>query len=172
VSPADTAALRNRATLINLDCGGKAVNLRSLASVVVVPLILAFAVPAHAQSSVVDSVLNELAARINNLETACGDDIKRYCSTVTPGEGRVFYCMQAHEDKIDAKCAYSVDQLSIDFQEIMNGLTKAIQACQPDIEKLCSKIQPGQGRIAACLAAGKASMTTDCAQAIEKIQAR
>jgi Golgi apparatus protein 1 len=128
--------------------------------------------PVLAQSSRVSPVLEELTARIKNLENACGEDIKKYCSTVTPGEGRIVYCMQAHEDKISAKCGYNLDEVLIDFEEIMAGLTKAIQACQPDIEKLCGKTEPGQGRIAACLAANKTSIAQDCSQAIEKIQVK
>jgi len=143
-----------------------------MASAVVLSLMLVLSCPARAQSSVVSSVLEALTGRIKNLENACGEDIKKYCSTVTPGEGRFVYCMQAHEDKISAKCSYAVDQVTIDFQELMTGLTKAVETCQPDIQKLCGKMQPGEGRIAACLAANKSSITKDCEQAIERIPAK
>jgi hypothetical protein len=36
---------------------------------------------------------------------------------------------------------------------------------------VCGKIQPGQGRIAACLLANKSTASTGCAEAIRKIEA-
>src|SRR3569832_975075 len=99
---------------------------RSLfASVMLVSLMFTVS-PVFAHSSVVNSVLEELGTRIKNLENACGEDIKKYCGTVTPGNGRVVYCMQAHEDKISTKCGYNLDEVLIDFEDIKAGLTKAI----------------------------------------------
>ena len=59
-----------------------------------------------------------------NRETGkrCADDIKKYCTDSDPGEGRMVYCMQAHEDKISPKCAYSdwrrPRQLAVDRSEL------------------------------------------------------
>ena len=52
--------------------------------------------PASAQTDIGKTILEKLTARITKLENACAKDIKKYCSTVTPGEGRMIYCMQAH----------------------------------------------------------------------------
>ena len=135
-------------------------------------LQLAFALPsgAKAQSNLMSTVLDQLNARIQELQSSCSEDIKKYCGTVTPGEGRLVYCMQAHDDKISPKCAYSVDEVTLNFQETTEKLKEAVQTCRGDIEKLCGKVQPGQGRIAACLAASKASISQNCSQAIEKLQ--
>jgi Cysteine rich repeat len=62
----------------------------------------------HAQTEVAKKAQERLSAAVEKLQTACGDDLKKYCSTVTPGEGRLLFCMMAHEDKISAKCDYAL----------------------------------------------------------------
>jgi hypothetical protein len=41
-------------------------------------------------------------------------------------------------------------------------------ACQPDVQKLCAGIQPGGGRIVACLKEHKEEVSDGCKQAIAK----
>ena len=63
-----------------------------------------------AQTDLRKTILEKLTARVAKLESACAEDIQKYCSTVTPGEGRMIYCMQAHEDKISTKCAFELGE--------------------------------------------------------------
>lgn len=42
--------------------------------------------------------------------------------------------------------------------------------CKADIERLCPNVQPGGGRIKACLMANKELMTVGCAQALQKLK--
>ena len=76
-------------------------------------LVLLFVLPVgptSAQQDVAKSLVEKLTAKIAKLETACAKDIKKYCKTVTPGEGRMIYCMQAHEDKISPQCDYELGE--------------------------------------------------------------
>ncbi|BDG04734.1 cysteine rich repeat-containing protein [Anaeromyxobacter oryzae] len=43
-------------------------------------------------------------------------------------------------------------------------------ACRADVEKLCSGIKPGGGRIAACLAANKAKLSPECKADLASIE--
>jgi Cysteine rich repeat len=52
-----------------------------------------------------------------------------------------------------------------------DALKDAVMACKAEITGVCGKIQPGQGRIAACLLANKSTASTGCAEAIKKIEA-
>jgi hypothetical protein len=144
--------------------------LRFLATAALLPLGVVLSVTAYAQSDTMGAILEKLTARIQTLENSCGEDIKKFCSTVTPGEGRVVYCMKAHEDKISPNCAFELDDLEADFQNVLDQFKEAVRACQSDIAKLCGQTAPGQGRIAACLAANKASVTQTCVEAVEKLQ--
>lgn len=42
--------------------------------------------------------------------------------------------------------------------------------CKADIERLCPNVEPGGGRIKACLMAQKEQMTVGCAQALQKLK--
>ena len=143
-----------------------------LAKFVLLPLGLGISSIAYAQSDAMNAILERLTAGLKNLEASCRDDIKKYCSTVTPGEGRILYCMQAHEDKISPACEYDLNELESQVQTTTENLREAVNACRSDIDKFCAKTQPGQGRIAACLASNRASVSKSCVQAVQTLQDR
>jgi Cysteine rich repeat len=137
-----------------------------LALVVILPSSSAFA-----QTDIAKAVQEKLTAEATKLENSCAEDIKKYCSDVTPGEGRMIYCMQAHEDKISPKCAFDLEEAATDIQLSADNLKDAVIACKAEITGVCGKTQPGQGRIAACLMANKSTASKDCLEAIGKIEA-
>ena len=139
---------------------------------VLLPLVVGISSIAYAQSDMMNAILERLAAGIKKLESSCGGDIKKYCRTVTRGEGRILHCMQAHEDKISPGCAFVLNEVALQAQTTADHLREAVNACRGDIDKLCAKTQPGQGRIAACLAANKTSVSKDCVEAVQKLQDR
>ena len=146
--------------------------LRLLAKIVLLPLGVSISSTAYAQTDVMNLILERLAAGFKKLETSCGEDIKKYCSTVTPGEGRILYCMQAHEDKISDGCASVLDEVVFQAEATADHLREAVNACRGDIDKFCAKTLPGQGRIAACLAANRTSVSKSCVEAVQKLQDR
>jgi hypothetical protein len=127
--------------------------------------------PASAQADIAKAVVDKLSALAAKVESSCADDIKKYCSTVTPGEGRIIYCMQAHEDKISPKCAYDLEEAATNVQTSIDNLKEAIVACKAEITGVCGNIVPGQGRIAACLIANKSVASKGCSEALQKIEA-
>lgn len=143
---------------------------RLLAMAVLVPASLTLSSFAFAQTDTMSTVLQKLSTRIQKLENSCGDDIKKFCSGVTPGGGHVVYCLEAYDDKISPKCAFELDETEIDLQEVGDELKEAFRVCQGDIAKLCGDTRPGEGRLSACLASNKASVSQSCVQAIEKMQ--
>ena len=146
--------------------------LRLLAKIVLLPLGVSISSTAYSQTDMMNVLLERLATGIKKIETSCGEDLKKYCSTVTPGEGRILYCMQAHEDKISDGCASVLDEVVFQAETTADHLREAVNACRGDIDKFCANTQPGQGRLAACLAANRTSVSTNCAEAVQKLQAR
>jgi hypothetical protein len=126
---------------------------------------------ASAQTDITKAIQERLAAEAAKLEQSCADDIKKYCSDVTPGEGRMLYCMHAHEDKISTKCAYDLEEAAADVQLHADNLKEAITSCKAEISGVCGKTQPGQGRIAACLFANRSTASKACGDALGKIEA-
>jgi hypothetical protein len=133
-------------------------------------LSLLSAGPVCAQADLGKTILEKLTAKVAKLESACANDIKKYCRTVTPGEGRMIYCMQAHEDKISPKCAFELGDTAASVQITADALKDGVIACKAEIAGVCGKIVPGQGRIATCLLENKSTVSSGCAEAIKKDQ--
>jgi hypothetical protein len=126
---------------------------------------------ASSQAELGKTVVEKLAIEISKLGRACTKDIKTYCKTVTPGEGRIIYCMQAHEDKITAKCAYQLGETASVVQASADSLKDAVIACNTEITGVCGKTVPGEGRIAACLITNKSTSSDKCQEALRKVEA-
>src|SRR5437879_13760388 len=134
------------------------ITVKLLARLGLVPLLVILSVGSvSAQADLGKTILDKLTARIAKLENACANDIKKYCKTVTPGEGRMIYCMQAHEDKISPQCDYELGEAASSVQASLDSLKDAIIACKTEITGVCGKTVPGQGRIAACMMANKST---------------
>jgi hypothetical protein len=147
------------------------ITVKFLAQVALLPLLAILSIgPASAQSDLGKTILEKLTARVTSLEKACAGDIKKYCKTVTPGEGRMIYCMQAHEDKISVKCAFELGEAATSVQTAADALKDAVIACKAEITGVCGKVTPGQGRIAACLMSNKSTASAGCGEALKKIE--
>ena len=147
------------------------ITVKLLARLGLVPLLVILSVGSvSAQADLGKTILDKLTARIAKLENACANDIKKYCRAVTPGEGRMIYCMQAHENKISTKCAFELGEAATSVQSAADALKDAVIACKAEINGVCGKLVPGQGRIAACLLSNKSTASAGCADAIKKIE--
>jgi hypothetical protein len=145
--------------------------MKFLATLGVLPLLaILSAGSVSAQASIGKTLLDKLNARVTKVESACAKDIKKYCSTVTPGEGRMIYCMQAHEDKISSKCAFELEDAATAIQTAAEALKVGVIACKAEINGVCGKIKPGEGRIATCLLENKSTASAGCVEAIAKVQ--
>jgi hypothetical protein len=46
------------------------------------------------------------------------------------------------------------------------------QACEPDVQKFCESVQPGGGRIKACMAQHKHELSQPCRDALKRARAQ
>jgi hypothetical protein len=60
------------------------------------------------------------------------------------------------------------------FAQQPSELDKEVEAlreyCKPDIERLCSKVEPGGGQIKKCLMEHKKNLEVGCAEALAKLK--
>ena len=121
------------------------ITVKLLAKLGLLPLLAILPVgPASAQTDIGKTVLEKLTAKVAKLESACARDIKKYCKTVTPGEGRMIYCMQAHEDKISVKCAFELGETSTGVQTAADALKDAVIACKAGLAACAEKYCPAR----------------------------
>ena len=107
---------------------------------------------------------------IDYVQVSCESDAMKFCSSVTPGEGRLLMCLLAHEDKINEPCGAAIFDALVELGDTIINLQFAVEACGSDIEKTCGDVQPGEGRIAQCLIDNKATISEPCQESVADFQ--
>jgi hypothetical protein len=107
-----------------------------------------------------------IAEAVGRIEAACSDELEKFCSTVTPGEGRRFLCMQAHEDKLSTQCELALFDASRNVQQMVQRLGRIAQACWTDIQMQCG----GEASVAQCIRDKRALMSPRCQTAAAELR--
>ena len=137
---------------------------------IVATIVAVLAAGAVANAQTVQTKLEDrLTAAVNKIQAACGEDLKKYCSTVTPGEGRLLLCLEAHEDKISTQCEYSLFSAARNLDRALDRIEQTADACWNDIEKHCASVPAGGGGIARCLINQKSSLQPVCGSKIDEL---
>ena len=109
------------------------------------------------------------AVKAQSVFESCKSEIASQCSGVLPGNGHLYACLYANEEKLSEACDDAtedvLDQLDIFFELVRY----AKQECSIDIAKHCSSVEMGGGRIYSCLKAQSADLTKDCSAAMGNI---
>ena len=124
---------------------------------------------AYSQPNISTALQTKLLAGAERLKSSCGDEIKNFCSTVTPGEGREVLCIEAHEDKLNPKCLFDMHEAAKNLRLATDIMKEATGACREDVEKFCAKTPAGQGRLVQCLLTNKASISKSCSDSLQKL---
>lgn len=112
------------------------------------------------------AVAGNATGSAQSLHEACRADIRHYCDTVTPGNGRIMACVYAHEDKITADCDAATSDVSDILDTVFASIQDVLSLCRADIEKHCSGVKFGEGRILSCLNENTASLTAECKKVV------
>ncbi len=116
--------------------------------------ILLFVTPVTAQQSLVDTVAN-----------GCRAELEKYCSNVTPGEGRMLACLYAYGDRLSGRCEYALYDAAVQLERAVAALSYAANECSADLKKYCAEVEAGEGRILECLQKNDARVSNRCKQA-------
>ena len=87
--------------------------------------------------------------------SSCKADLAKFCPQAKPGGGQVAACLKQNMAQLSAPCKERVGQMKELLKEVH-------QACEEDIHFLCAGIQPGGGRIAACLKQSESEVSAGC----------
>jgi Cysteine rich repeat len=124
-------------------------------------MALCFVLPALAIA--VEGPIETLKAKnAEKLESACQTELETYCSHVTPGNKRGLACLYAHSDKLSNACEAAFYETSEELRHATANLNAFTSACRGDMEKLCSKVAIGEGRILECLEKNQDKVSADC----------
>jgi hypothetical protein len=106
---------------------------------------------------------------VETVANGCKMEIEKYCSQVTPGQGRILACLYAHEDKLSAKCEYALYDAAAQLERAVAALSYVANECNEDLEKYCESIAPGKGRLLECLDKHDKQVSKRCKQAIKDV---
>lgn len=125
----------------------------------VVALLLLFATPgtAFAQNAIEEALKD------------CSAELKTYCSQVTPGDGRLVSCAQAHEDKFSEQCVSAINRATFLLDFFERTITYVGTQCASDAVKFCPDVELGEQRVLNCLQSKKAELTKYCSLALKDI---
>jgi hypothetical protein len=100
-------------------------------------------------------------AKMEKIKQACQPDAEKFCKGIKPGDGRIAACLKSHESELAPACQKLVARVGTAAREVH-------EACKSDVEKLCQGIQPGGGRILACLKSHEAELSEPCKAAFAR----
>ena len=84
---------------------------------------------------------------IESVAKGCEKELTSYCKDVTPGEGRVLACLYAFSDKLSGQCEYALYDAAVQLERFVAALAYVANECDDDLEKHCSGVQAGEGRL-------------------------
>lgn len=97
------------------------------------------------------------------LKKACKGDVEKLCSDVTPGEGRIMSCFDAKSDQLSPGCKKEWTATQANISEKMDKANLAFRKnCGGDINKYCSTVPQGRGRILDCLNLHEDNLSQSC----------
>lgn len=94
-------------------------------------------------------------------DNPCSDDIKEYCGDVDPGEGRIEACLRENRKKLSKEC-------KAHRRAVAKALGKAAKDCAEDYQAHCADVEPGEGRVLACMTKNKDQFSDKCQAQMDK----
>jgi phytoene/squalene synthetase len=113
-------------------------------------------------------VVNPVRAQQSLLETVangCKEELEKYCSNVTPGEGRVLACLYAYGDKLSGRCEYALYDAASQLERAVAAISYVVNECSSDLKQYCTGVAAGEGRLLQCLQKNDEKVSTRCKQA-------
>jgi len=101
---------------------------------------------------------DRVAEAIQMVKVACADEIDDFCGKVTPGEGRLAFCMRAHEDQLGRTCQSTLRRVALNVRRTLNQIT---ETCWNEVRALCGDTDKW-GKLGQCVAQKKGSLSSSC----------
>jgi len=88
-------------------------------------------------------------------QNACKEDSAKFCKDVEPGGGRLAQCLKTHESELTPACRETMTAAKAKIQG-------AHEACADDVQKFCTEVKPGGGRVMKCLKQNEKGLSPEC----------
>lgn len=92
--------------------------------------------------------------------SVCREQVNQYCGDVEPGNGRLTDCVQRNQARFSAICRAEVHAM-------IEQRPRVRESCRQSALKLCPGVEPGKGRLYACLKLNKEWLDQPCSSQME-----
>lgn len=124
----------------------------------VLGLVFLVAMPVAAEQNLVQTVAE-----------GCKAELEMYCKDVTPGNGRILACLYARGDKLSGKCEYALYDAAAQLERAVAALAYVVNECADDLEKHCSGVAAGEGRLLECIEKNDKNVSARCKDALKQV---
>lgn len=94
-------------------------------------------------------------------EGPCVEDVKKYCSSVKAGDGRIASCLHGRKADLTPACS---DAMAAARQK----MEKLAKECKADAEKYCKDVPKGHGRVLSCLKGQESKLSAECGSELKQ----
>jgi Golgi apparatus protein 1 len=101
------------------------------------------------------SFRDRVAEAVEMVEDACAADIADFCGKVSAGQGRIAFCMLAHEDQLSDRCGGALSRVASNLQR---NVDRVAQQCLGELQAACGET----GAIGRCVEQKKGSLSPPC----------
>ncbi len=106
---------------------------------------------------------------VESVAKGCEKELTAYCGNVTPGDGRILACLYAYSDKLSGKCEYALYDAAVQLERFVAALSYVANECDADLDKFCSDVAVGKGRLLKCLDENSSGISSRCSQALKDV---
>jgi Cysteine rich repeat len=113
---------------------------------------------------------SNLKKGVTQLKKDCKNDVQRLCNDITPGEGRIISCLDSKSDKLSERCKNSLTEANEKVSKKMDQAEISFRKnCGSDVQKFCSEVPSGRGRLMSCLGEHENQVSNSCKQFQAKV---
>ena len=106
---------------------------------------------------------------VQTVADGCEAELESYCKDVTPGEGRILACLYSHQDRLSGKCEYALFDAAAQLERAVAALAYVVNECADDLDKHCSSVAVGEGRLLKCLEKNDKMVSSRCKDALAEV---
>ena len=106
---------------------------------------------------------------VKTVADGCKTELETYCKNVTPGESRILACLFAYQDKLSGKCEYALYDASVQLERAVAALGYVVNECADDLDKHCSGVAAGEGRLLDCIEKNEKKVSSRCKDAMKEV---
>jgi hypothetical protein len=105
------------------------------------------------------------ADAIDQLASACGTDLQRYCRGVELGRGQLKGCLDAHQSVVSPRCQQARAYVYSSISRRIAAQRDIGDICDADIERLCGTSHADTHLVECLLSVSPAAISPACNQA-------